>query len=202
MRFERPVLVALFAASVLIVTIALGFGFVDASVLDSETAVDSSVGTSQIDNASASLDGPVTLYVAGDGWLEARMTDRLAEELADRGATVNRVESLEGDSEDPILAVVVAESSVTYSPIAPTSTVKTDLAYVHSGNATLASSMTEGEPAVVGNRDAYVVGGEVTVSDRSRGLATWPAYQRRVATASADAVIDALTSAPGMDQPN
>ncbi|MGM0397680.1 MAG: hypothetical protein ACQEQY_01680 [Halobacteriota archaeon] len=180
----------------------VGFGFVDAGILESEAAIDSSVGTSRTNDASAALDGPVTLYVAGDGWLEARMADRIADDLAQHGATVTRVQSLDEDSEDPILAILVTESSVSYSPISPSSTIEASFAYVHSGNATLASAIVDDAPIVIDDRDAYVVDGDVTVSDRSSGLATWPAYQRRVATTNAAAVMDALTSAPGMDQPN
>ncbi|UWG48802.1 Uncharacterized protein HSRCO_2538 [Halanaeroarchaeum sp. HSR-CO] len=201
MHAERRSLYALLVVTIVGAGI-VGFGFVDASILESETTIDSSVGTSQVNNARASLDGPVTLYVAGDGWLEAGMADRIADDLAQRGATVTRVESLEKDSEGPILAILVTESSISYSPLSPSSTVETSFAYVHSGNATLASAIVDDAPIVIDNRDAYVVDGDVTVADRSSGLATWPAYQRRVATANARAVTDALASAPGMDQPN
>lgn len=198
-RSATAVVLAIFA---LLVASLLGFAFVDASALQSETSIDSSVGTSRVNDASASLDGPVTVYVASDGWLEQRMTDRIVDELDDRGATVTRVESLDEAGEDPILAVRVTDSAVSYSPFSPSATVATSFAYVHSGNATLVRSVIEGDSIVLSNRDAYVVSGDVTVRDESRGVATWPAYKRTVSTATAEAVLKALSDAPGMDQPD
>jgi hypothetical protein len=97
----------------------------------------------------------------------------------------------------------VTEADVSYSPVSPSASVETSFAYVQSGNASLARGLAAGESLVVhGSADAYVAYGDVTVRDRARGVATWPAYQRRVATVTADAVLESLAGAAAMDQPN
>lgn len=188
---------------VLAIGIGVGFAFVDASALQGETTTDSATGTSQLGNATASLDGPVTLAVGGDGWIEQSVGDRVETELIDRGATVTRVDTPNDTLDDPILVVGITEEQVGYTPFTPSATVDARFAYVQSGNATLATSIVRGDPLVVSsNRDVYVVGGSVTVHDRASGVTTWPAYQRRVATATGNAVIRALSEAPGMNHPN
>ncbi|MFB6132239.1 MAG: hypothetical protein ABEJ44_02390 [Halanaeroarchaeum sp.] len=191
------------ALLVILAGVVATFAFVDANALRGETAVNSWIGTARVSDATASLSDPVTIYVPGNGWLETAVADRIEEDLSARGADVERADTLDGPTETPVLVVAVAEREVSYLPISPGATVSTSFAYVQSGNSTLARSMVQDEsPTVSGNVDAYVVGGDVTVSDRARGLATWPAYQRRVATATAEAILEALEDAPGMDQPN
>lgn len=191
------------AALVVLASIAAGFALVDASVLRGETAVNSSVGTAQVDEATASLSDPVTLFVPGDGWLDTAVAERIAADLSARGATVTHVDQLDEATETPVLVVAVTEADVSYSPVSPTATVTASFAYVQSGNATLAQSLVADDPTIVSsNEDAYVVGGDVTVTDRATGVSTWPAYQRRIGTETAEAVVEALASAPGMDQPN
>ncbi|MFW5903216.1 MAG: hypothetical protein ACOCS7_00605 [Halolamina sp.] len=195
----------LLAATLVVLAVGTGVAFavVDASVLQGETATDSTTGTSQVSNATATLQGPVTLAVEGDGWLEQAVGNRVEAELIDRGATVTRVDTPTDSGGAPVLAIGVAEKRVGYTPFTPSATVETRFAYVTSGNGTLATSIVRGDPMVVhSNRDVYVVGGTVSVQDRARGVSTWPAYQRRVATATGDAVIRALSDAPGMDRPN
>ena len=197
--------VRLLAVTLVVLAVGIGaaFAFLDASALQGETSTESTVGTSQLGNATASLDGPVTLAVGGDGWIEQSVGDRVETELIDRGATVTRVDTPNETPDEPVLVIEIAEKQVEYSPFTPSATVEARFAYVQSGNATLATSIVRGDPMVVSsNRDVYVVGGRVTVQDRASGVATWPAYQRRVATATGAAVIRALSDAPGMDRPN
>jgi len=191
------------AAAVVLALVVLGFAFVDASVLQGETATDASVGTARANDAAASLADPVTLVVADEGWLESRIGDRLERDLEERGATVTRVSSLEAPIDDPVLVVRVTDATVSYSPVSPSATVQASFAYVQSGNVTLAQSLVDDGPMVISsNRDAYVAGGDVTVRDRTAGIATWPAYQRRVADAVSTAMVDQLAGAPGMDRPD
>ena len=197
--------VRLLAAALLVLALGTGLAlaFVDASALQGETTTNSATGTSQLGNATATLDGPVTLSVGGEGWLEQAVADRVEAKLIDRGATVTRVDTPNDTLTEPVLVIGIAENTVEYSPFTPSATVETRFAYVQSGNVTLATSIVRGDPMVVSsNRDVYVVGGSVTVVDRASGVTTWPAYQRRVATGTGDAVIRALSDAPGMDRPN
>lgn len=197
--------VRLLAATLVVLALATGlaFAFVDASALQGQTAFDSTTGTSQLDNATATLEGPLTLAVDGDGWPEQAVGDRVETELRDRGATVTRVDALDDPLDEPVLVIDISAKQVDYSPFTPSATVEARYAYVQSGNATLATSMVRGDPMVVrSNRDVYVVSGSVTAQDRATGVATWPAYQRRVATATGDAVVRSLSEAPGMDRPN
>lgn len=197
MQAERGVLVLL-AIGVLV----FGVAFVDASALEGETATETAVGTSQADGASASLNGPVPLYVAGNGWLERAVADAVAANLTDRGATVRTVGTLEDPIANPVIAVDITESQAGYVPFSPSSTVETRFAYVQSGNTTLARAVLEGDPFVVTNRDPYVINGEVTVRDRTIGVTTWPAHQRRVGELTGEAIVTAVVEAPGMDRPN
>lgn len=191
------------AALVVLAGVVATFAFVDASVLRDETAVDSTVGTAQVGDATASLSDPVTLYAPGESRLDSAVADRIAADLSTRGATVTRVDHLDEPTETPVLVVAVTDADVSYSPVSPTATVAASFAYVQSGNATLARSLVADDPTIVSsNVDAYVVAGDVTVRDRATGVATWPAYQRRIDAATAEAVVEALASAPGMDQPN
>lgn len=203
MDASRPVSTIAVLAVVVLATVGAGFAFVDASALQGETATDSTVSTAQLNRSTASLADPVTLFVSGDGWLETAVGDRIAANLEDRGATVTRVDSLDGPTAGPVLVVTVADADVSYNPVAPSATVEASFAYVQSGNVTLATGLVRDEPLVVSTvTDAYVAHGDVTVRDRTRGVATWPAYQRRVTTATADGVVRALEGATGMDQPS
>lgn len=197
MQTKRGVLVLL-----VIGVLVFGFAFVDASALEGETATESAVGTSQVSSTTASLEGPVTLYVAGNGWLERTVADSIAASLTERGATVTTVSTLDDPVASPVIAVDNTESQTDYVPFSPSSTVETRFAYVQSGNTTLARTVIEGEHLVVSNRDPYVIDGEVTVRDRTVGIATWPAHQQRVGSLTGQAIVTALEEAPGMDRPN
>ncbi|MFB6070235.1 MAG: hypothetical protein ABEJ76_04365 [Halanaeroarchaeum sp.] len=190
------------ASTLLVALLVLGFAVVDASALRGETAVDSSVGTARVNDASASLGDPIVLVVEGDGWLEAAVADGIEKRLRERGATVSRRSAVDGPTASALLLVRVTDAAVAYDPVTPAATLSASFAYVQSGNASLATRMVGGGPTVIRSQsDAYVVGGDLTIRDRATGVSTWPAYQRRIAGHTAAAVVDGLCGAPGMDRP-
>lgn len=197
---SRRSLGAAAALVVALLVVTAGFvGFADATALSGQTNTSASTGTARANDATASLSGPVALYVAGDGWLETAIADDLERTLRARGATVTRVHSLAAPTGQPLLAVRVTDADVRYRPLSPSATLAASFAYLTSGNATLADDLLHGEVLVIRSaRDAYVVGGDVSLRDRTSGFATWPAYQRRVATATVTAMVDQLAAAPGM----
>lgn len=189
------------AALVALLVVTAGIvGFVDATLLTGQTNTNASTGTARANDATASLSDPVALYVAGDGWLERAIADDLERALHARGATVTRVDALDSATDRPLLAVAVTDARVRYRPLSPSADVTATFAYVQSGNATLADDLLHDEVLVIrSNADAYVVGGDLGLVDRTSGFATWPAYQRRVANATASTLVDQLAGVPGMD---
>lgn len=189
----------LLAALALVVTAGV-VAFADAGALSGRTATEASTGTARANDATASLRDPVVLHVSGDGWLERAVGDRVEARLADRGAEVTRVDSLDGPVDSAVLVIAVTDARVEYDPFSPSSRVSAEFAYVASGNVTLAQDMLAADPIVISSSvDSYVVGGDVTVEDETSGLATWPAYQRRIADLVADPIVENLGDAPGME---
>lgn len=200
MSSRQSVGVAAALVLALLVVSAGVVAFVDASALSAQTQANASTGTARANDATASLSDPVVLHVRGDGWLERALADRVEARLTDRGATVTTVDTLEASVDSAVLVLTVTNASVGYSPYSPGAVVTAEFAYVASGNATLAQQMLDADPIVISSSaDSYVVGGDVTVREETSGFATWPAYQRRVATAVADSMVDQLAAAPGMD---
>lgn len=184
----------------LLVLVAAGFASVDASALQGQAAVQSAVSTARANDATATLAGPIALYVEGHGWLQAALADQVEAALEAHGATVTRVDSLATPTDGPVLAVRVTDASVGYRPISPRADLSVAFAYVQSGNATLAEGMLGSDPVIIrSHHDAYVVGGDLTIADRTNGVVTWPAYRRRVSNGTAAAIVDGLAGAAGMD---
>ena len=180
-----------------LILVAGSFAFADFQAMESTTDASNTVSTARSNDATAPQDAPLTLGVFGEGPAADRFGAALASNLADTW-TVERSESL-SDTDGPILVVDVTDREIGYNPFVPSARVSAAFAFVGSGNATLAAGMVTGErPVVLTNQDPYAVEGEVTVEDRSRGIVSWPGYQRHVTEGLAASVVRALTSAPGM----
>ncbi|AOW81028.1 hypothetical protein HTSR_1863 [Halodesulfurarchaeum formicicum] len=195
MDTRRIILVAV----LLLALLAALFAFADFRVLESETTADSSVGTSQLGDAAAPVERPVQLVVLGENPHASMLRGDLAVELSATFQSIEQAPEPTADWNGSILVVDLRERSVQYNPVAPSGRVTANFAFVGSGNVTLATGLaTEESTLIVTNADPYVVHGEVTVSDRSRGLVSRPAYRAHLQGALAEELATALGRAPGM----
>ncbi|MDR5656351.1 hypothetical protein RH831_04050 [Halodesulfurarchaeum sp. HSR-GB] len=195
MDTRRIILVAV----LLLALLAALFAFADFRVLESETTADSSVGTSQLGDAAAPVERPVQLVVLGENPHASMLRGDLAADLSTRFQSIEQAPEPTVDWNGSLLVVELRERSVQYNPVAPSGRVTASFAFVGSGNVTLATGLaTEESALVVTNADSYVVHGEVTVVDRSRGLVTRPAYRAHLQAALAEELATALGRARGM----
>ena len=182
----------------IVAVVGLAISFVPFHVLESQTDANSSVGTSQANNATAPVGGPVRLVVLEDSAFAERFETELATQLESRWDSVERLEEpVAGDS--PILVVGISRSNLRYNPVSPAADVNVEFAFVGSGNGTLAAQFARGEsPIVLSNENPYVVQGEISVQDRSTGFASLPGYRNKVSAETAARLAAALGDAPGM----
>ena len=195
MNQRRLVLLALLLVAVLIAALLVP----DVRLGRSETETQSSVGTSQLGEATAPLDRPVSLLVIGEGSIADGLGAALAAELEPRFPTVTVIEDEAAPANGSVLVVAVRNHTTSYTPVRATGEVAADFAYVGSGNVSFATGLVTGEQLVVTNEEPYVVRGEVTVRDRSRGLFSVPGYRNHLREALAGTLRQALVTAPGMD---
>lgn len=195
---RRPFLIGV---GILLAAIMLGaFVGLDFHVMESETATESSTGTSQLDAATASVDELLTLVVLEEDALAAELAPELETALSTRFGEINTTEEPTPPWTGSVLVVTVSESSIQYNPLTPAGQVSADFAFVGSGNATFATSLVLGDdPLVVTNAEPYVIHGTVTVTDRSRGIVSVPGYRSHLRGALADELARAIGTAPGMD---
>lgn len=190
---------ALLAAAVLVLAVVGVFSVVEFHALESETSVQSGISTYRVNDATAPTDRSLSLLVVGDGPQADRIEAALVEELSTVWPSIVPVEDDVEAVEGPVLAVNVSEDGVAYNPVTPSATVDVHFGFVGGGNATVAKQFASGEgPPVSGNRTPYVVGGSMTVVDRSRGIASVPGYRSHLRRAIVDAVATKLTRQPGM----
>lgn len=196
---RRPGRLAALLIAALVLLLVVVFLAVDVSLMESQTSSNSGVGTSQANDTEAPLGGPIQLVVLGDGPVAERLEPELAAALGSRWSPVERAVEPAPDFEGPVLVVAVDESGLAYNPVTPSARVVVDFAFVGSGNDTLAEQLATPDSGVVlSNRDPYVVHGDVTIHDESRGLVSRPGYRSHVTEHLAERFVDALTSAPGM----
>lgn len=185
---------------IVLVGLVLGFVlFVDVTLMGSETTTEAGTGTSQLGNATAPLEEPLTIVVLGEGPLTDGLADSLEAELGTRFSSVVTSTNASQSVEGPVLAVRVTDRAVDYNPFLPSARVTAEFAFVGTGNATFATALTTGSQLVVTNEEPYVVHGDLTLTDRSRGFATRPGYYRHLRGTVADTLSEELLSAPGME---
>lgn len=189
----------LLGAGIILAVLLLGaFVMVDFQAMRSATATESSTGTSQLDNATAPENEPLTLVVLEDGAMAEGLAPELEAALSNRFGVSTTTEPTPPWT-GTVLVISVTESSVQYNPITPAGRVSADFAFVGSGNATFATTLVTGDdPLVVTNAEPYVVHGTVSVTDRSRGIVSLPGYRSHLRSALAAELSRTLGSAPGM----
>ena len=189
----------LLASLIFLLAIVVAFAVVDLHAMESQTAAESTVGTARANDAVPPVGGPIQLVVLGDGPVPERLEPALATQLESRWGPVELADDAAPDFDGPVLVVAVTGSDLRYNPVTPSARVSVDFAFVSSGNGTLAEELATGDGGVVlTNENPYVVHGDVTIRDESRGIVTWPGYRSHVVEQLADRFVDALTSAPGM----
>lgn len=188
------------AVFVVIALLAAGaFAFVDFHALESQTAADTSVGTSRVNDAMAPKSQPLYLAIVGDGPIADRLATELQADLQPTWDTVVLVDELNDSMGGPVLAVGVAESEVRYNPVTPSARLEAEFAFVGSGQGETARAFALGEqPTILNNEIPYVVQGDVTMVDTSRGLASLPGYRGFLVDRLSARLTSSLTSAPGM----
>lgn len=188
------------AALVIGLLLAAGaFAFVDFHALESQTAADTSVGTSRANEAMAPKNQPLFLTVVGDGPVTDRLATELQVDLQSTWDTVVLVEELNESMGGPVLAVVVDESRVRYNPVTPSARLHAEFAFIGTGQGETARAFALGEqPTILNNEMPYVVQGDVTMVDTSRGLASLPGYRGFLVDRLSAKLTSSLTSAPGM----
>lgn len=189
----------LLVAVLLLALLTAVFAFADVRVMESETTAEASVGTSQLGDATAPVERPVQLLVLGEEPHASALGAELAATDSMPFQTMEQVPEPTTEWNGSILVLSLRERSVQYNPVAPSGRVTVGFAFVGSGNVSLATGLATAETAlVVTNADPYVVQGEVTVTDRSRGLVSRPAYRSHLQSTLSEELARALGRAPGM----
>ncbi|MFB6113488.1 MAG: hypothetical protein ABEJ58_05220 [Halodesulfurarchaeum sp.] len=195
---------ALLVTAVLLTALLGAVLTVDFRAMESETDTDASVSTYRVNHAIAPRDGPLTLIVLGDGADAERLATDLSNALKDEQdgwPAVVLAEDGRDTVDGPVLVVSITESLVRYNPVSPSARTRVDFGFVGNGDASFARRFAVGDrPVVIGSETPYVVGGSVAVTDRSRGLVSVPGYRSYLGEMIAEAVSEALTSAPGMSK--
>lgn len=189
---------SLFVALAVVIVLAGAFASVSFHVMESETASNSSVGTSQANDATAPTGVPLQVIVLGEGPVADRLADDLETSLSDKWTSITVAE--EPSSVDgPVYVVRVRKTDVAYNPFTPSARVTAHFAFVGAGNGTLAAQLASGEiTPVLTNENPYVVHGDVTVVDASRGIVSMPGYYDHVSAQLAGGLATSLPSPPGM----
>jgi hypothetical protein len=197
---RRILPVLLVVLLVLAVSFVAAVTVVDFHAMESATTADASVGTSRANDAVAPTDEPLSLVIVGEGPVADRLGEALESSLSQPWESVERVDSVANVSGDgPVLVVGVTSTDISYNPITPSARVRADFGFVGAGNATLAKQFALGErPVVLTNETPYVVQGQVTIEDRSRGLVSIPGYHAHVTDRLATKLGSSISSAPGM----
>ncbi|WP_254535445.1 hypothetical protein [Halomarina litorea] len=162
---------------------------VDFAAMESQTEARSTVAASATNGSGAALDDTLSLYVAEEGPFADAVADALVAAFAAEGVTATRVDSLAG-LDGPVLAVAVPDYGFDYTPWSSEGAATVRFVYSSVGNTTAFEAHLAGENGVVGDEsNPYVMLGDVSLTDRSTGLMSLPAYDRHVTAATADETV-------------
>jgi len=188
---RSPAAVAGVVAVALLVCIALAFAFVPFHVGAGQTAAHSAVGTAVAGNATSDFHGRVYLYAAGPA--SGPVADGVADRLDRADVTVERLETLNGSHDRPVLALRVNRVEVAWNPVTPSAATAVAFAYVASGNGTLADRALRNQSLALSSRgDRYVVHGVVGLRHAGTGVYSLPGYRRLVYDRTAAEVAGAI----------
>jgi hypothetical protein len=196
---SRRLALPLALVALVVVATAFAFVFVSFHAMESATAADTSVGTSRANDARAPTDQPLHVVVVGEGPIVDRLADDLEASLSERWASVSMADEPIAAFDGPVYVVDLAEADVRYNPLSPSARLTAAFAFVGTGNGTKAARIARGDrPTVLTNETPYVVQGDVTIVDESRGIVSMPGYYDHVSARLATKLADSLASAPGM----
>jgi len=181
---------AVVAAVAVVLVGALLLAAADLSVATSEAATDTTVTTASTNDATADLDGELSLYVHGDAPEE--LVTGLVAAFEERGVTVERIDDLDPHHDTPVAALAVDDWQLSWRAVTADADVTWRLVY-SPGNTSSFDTLLAGETGVTStDENPYVLAGTFHTTDRTTGVVTWPAYRRGVAERSADAAVEAL----------
>lgn len=173
----------------LVVLTGVAFTSLDFAAVESRTGAESTVVSSATNGSGAALDDAVSLYVAEEGPFADAIADSLVAAFAAEGVTATRVDSLAG-LDGPVLAVAVPDYGFDYTPWSSDGAATVRFVYSSVGNTTTFEAHLAGENGVAnGETNPYVMLGDVSLTDRSTGLMSLPAYDRHVTTATAEETV-------------
>lgn len=173
----------------LVVLTGFAFTSLDFAAAESRTEAESTVASSALNGSGAALDDTVSLYVAEEGPFGDAVADALVAAFVAEGVTATRVDSLAG-LDGPVLAVAVPDYGFDYAPWSAEGAATVRFVYSSVGNTTAFAAHLAGEDGVVvGETNPYVMLGDVSLTDRSTGLLSLPAYDRHVTTATAEETV-------------
>lgn len=199
-------------SAVLAIVLLVGsFLFVGFSAAEHRTTVNKQVTTAASNGASMSVPTAIQVYVVGPEPIRGQVTDSILSAIDTEGIDARVVSVLAPVSADPVLLVGVRESRLAYNPITPSASVSLRFEYAANGDvrqfgqvdatgdfdsALVDDRLLRGAqvPIVFDTEDALFRSGDLSLSDASTGLTSWPGYQIHVADALGSSVVSALLS--------
>jgi hypothetical protein len=202
-RFKRR------AAIVLALLVLAGsFAFVGFAAAEHRTEVQRQVATSAIGGASMTVPDAVSLYVVATKPPRAEVETAFVTAFGDRGIDVQVVTDIEPTADRPVLLVAVREFQLAYNPVTPSAIATVSFEYAADGNVTqygqdgdsgfdpglVDERLHNGDriPLVLDDRNTLFRGGEIHLTDGTRGVITWPGYRAHVLDALGAATVDSL----------
>lgn len=202
-RFRRRV-----AAILALLVVVSSFAFVGFAAAEHRTDVQRQVATSSVGGTSMTVPDAVSLYVVGSEPVRPQVERALATAFDARGIDVQVVAELEPVSDRPVLLVAVREFQLAYNPVTPSATATLGFEYAAEGNVTQFGLDGDGAfdaaiaderlrngdriPLVLDDQHTLFRGGEIHLTDGTRGVISWPGYRAHVLDALAETTVDGL----------
>lgn len=195
-------------AAVVMVVVASAFAFVGFGAAEHQTNVQQQVATSSTNGATMTVPAALHLYVVGPEPIRGQVEDALVTALANRRIDVQVVTDLEPTYDQPVLLVAVRNFRLAYNPVTPSAAVSLGFEYAADGNVTqfgqdgdtafdatlVDDRLMRGEtiPLVLDDQNTLFRGGEISVTDESSGVVSWPGYRGHILEAVGESTVGSL----------
>ena len=116
------------------------------------------------------------LYVEGDDQFARYLELSLVETLIGEGLDLVLAEKLLDKYDGQALVVMEAERNIRYNPFTPSSEIEVMFVYFSNGNTTHLDNITRNYPIIVHGGSGVVQEGTISISDRTKGFASYRGY--------------------------
>ena len=137
-----------------------------------------SSGQPKIDLASG-----LYVYVDGKDGLTKELRSGLTERLRQGGIKVLETKSLEERYDRQVFIVTILDGGVSYNPVYPSTAIEIYLFYSSSGNITCFDAFKDEKETTFiceSDRDELLMGGELNLTDATKGIVSYKAYQKYI----------------------